>query len=70
VHGGNLRAGTHHRHVARSIAEDLLRLPEPPTAIFAASDIQALGVRWRGRSSPSGPLELVARATTAPLKSP
>jgi len=39
-----VRAGTHSRHVARSIAEELLRLPEPPTAIFAASDTQALGV--------------------------
>jgi DNA-binding LacI/PurR family transcriptional regulator len=39
-----VRAGTHNRHVARSIAADLLRLPDPPTAIFAASDIQALGV--------------------------
>jgi LacI family transcriptional regulator len=39
-----VRAGTHSRHVARSIAEELLRLPERPTAIFAASDIQALGV--------------------------
>jgi DNA-binding LacI/PurR family transcriptional regulator len=39
-----LRAGTHDRHVARSIAEELLRLPERPTAIFAASDTQALGV--------------------------
>jgi DNA-binding LacI/PurR family transcriptional regulator len=26
------------------IAEDLLRLPEPPTAVFACSDVQALGV--------------------------
>jgi DNA-binding LacI/PurR family transcriptional regulator len=39
-----VRAGTHNRHVARSIAEELLRLPDAPTAIFAASDIQALGV--------------------------
>ena len=39
-----VRAGTHSRHVARSIAEDLLRLPDRPTAVFAASDIQALGV--------------------------
>ncbi len=39
-----VREGTQSRHVARSIAEDLLRLPEPPTAIFAASDTQALGV--------------------------
>ena len=38
-----IREGTHVRHVARSIGEDLLRLPERPTAIFAASDIQALG---------------------------
>jgi DNA-binding LacI/PurR family transcriptional regulator len=39
-----VREGTQSRHLARSIAEELLRLPERPTAIFAASDIQALGV--------------------------
>lgn len=39
-----VREGTQSRHVARSIAEELLRLPDPPTAIFAASDTQALGV--------------------------
>jgi DNA-binding LacI/PurR family transcriptional regulator len=36
--------GTKSHHVARSTAIDLLRLPERPTAVFAASDIQALGV--------------------------
>ncbi len=45
-----VRAGTHSRHLARSIAEDLLRLPEPPSAIFAASDIQALGVLEAARA--------------------
>jgi DNA-binding LacI/PurR family transcriptional regulator len=30
--------------VARSTAIDLLRLPRRPTAVFAASDLQALGV--------------------------
>lgn len=39
-----VREGTQSRSVARSIALELLRLPEPPTAIFAASDTQALGV--------------------------
>lgn len=39
-----VREGTQSRHVARSIAEELLRLPEPPSAVFAASDVQALGV--------------------------
>ncbi len=39
-----VRAGTHSRHVARSIAIELLNVPDRPTAIFAASDTQALGV--------------------------
>ena len=39
-----VREGTQSRHLARNIAEELLRLPEPPTAVFAASDVQALGV--------------------------
>jgi DNA-binding LacI/PurR family transcriptional regulator len=45
-----LREGTHSRHVARSIAEELLRLPERPTAVFAASDTQALGVLEAARA--------------------
>jgi DNA-binding LacI/PurR family transcriptional regulator len=39
-----VRKGTQSRHLARSIADELIRLPEPPTAVFAASDVQALGV--------------------------
>jgi DNA-binding LacI/PurR family transcriptional regulator len=39
-----VREGTRSVHVARSIATELLQLPDPPTAIFAASDTQALGV--------------------------
>jgi DNA-binding LacI/PurR family transcriptional regulator len=39
-----VREGTDSHHVARSIAIDLLRLPQRPTGIFAASDEQALGV--------------------------
>jgi LacI family transcriptional regulator len=37
-------AGTQNRAEARDIASALLRLPDRPTAIFAASDLQALGV--------------------------
>jgi DNA-binding LacI/PurR family transcriptional regulator len=36
--------GNHGRDVARTLARHLLTLPDPPTAIFAASDTQAIGV--------------------------
>jgi DNA-binding LacI/PurR family transcriptional regulator len=36
--------GEHGRAQARQMARDFLALPDPPTAIFAASDTQAIGV--------------------------
>jgi LacI family transcriptional regulator len=39
-----LRFGPHGRRVAHRLTRELLSLREPPTAIFAASDTQALGV--------------------------
>lgn len=45
-----VREGTQRLHVARSIAVELLRLVERPTAIFAASDTQALGALEAARS--------------------
>ena len=39
-----VRLGRHSASAAAAMARDLLNLPEPPTAIFAASDTQALGV--------------------------
>jgi LacI family transcriptional regulator len=38
------RVGPHGRLVAHRLTRELLALDEPPTAIFAASDTQALGV--------------------------
>ena len=42
--------GAHGRDEAREMAERLLRLPHPPTAIFAASDVQAMGVLEAARA--------------------
>lgn len=39
-----VRHGIHGRYEARLLARELLQLPTPPTAIFAASDTQAMGV--------------------------
>jgi DNA-binding LacI/PurR family transcriptional regulator len=39
-----VRLGAHSALVAAELASELLGLPEPPTAIFAASDTQAMGV--------------------------
>ncbi len=38
------RCGPHGRDEAAAMAEALLRLPDPPSGIFAASDLQAIGV--------------------------
>ncbi len=38
------KQGEHGREEAQKIAIELLQLPSPPTAIFAASDTQAIGV--------------------------
>jgi DNA-binding LacI/PurR family transcriptional regulator len=39
-----VRRGPYGRTEARRAAEDMLREPDPPSAIFAASDVQAFGV--------------------------
>ncbi|HEY1918203.1 MAG TPA: LacI family DNA-binding transcriptional regulator [Streptosporangiaceae bacterium] len=41
---GLVRLGPHGAVVAAEMASELLALPDPPTAIFAASDTQAMGV--------------------------
>ena len=45
-----VREGTRLLHVARAIAAELLALPERPTAVFASSDTQALGVLEAARA--------------------
>jgi DNA-binding LacI/PurR family transcriptional regulator len=45
-----VREGTRLPHVARAIATELLSLPERPTAVFAASDTQAIGVLEAARA--------------------
>jgi LacI family xylobiose transport system transcriptional regulator len=44
VDDGLIRTGDFHVEGGRAAAMELLQLPEPPTAIFAGSDLQALGV--------------------------
>jgi DNA-binding LacI/PurR family transcriptional regulator len=44
LHEPYYRKGPHGYEAARTLAVELAQLPEPPTAIFAMSDIQALGV--------------------------
>lgn len=43
------RAGEHGQEPARQLTHQLLSMPEPPTAVFAASDTQAFGVLQAAR---------------------
>jgi DNA-binding LacI/PurR family transcriptional regulator len=43
IHGEYIRLGAHGEETAYRLTQELLSLPEPPTAIFAMSDIQAMG---------------------------
>jgi LacI family transcriptional regulator len=45
-----VREGTRLPHVARAVAVELLSLPTRPTAVFAASDTQAIGVLEAARA--------------------
>jgi len=47
----HIKEGVHSQEAALRLASELLSLPEPPTAIFAASDTQALGVLEAGDRS-------------------
>ena len=46
-----LKSGRHSREEARRCAAELLALPDRPTAIFAASDTQAIGVMEAARDA-------------------
>jgi DNA-binding LacI/PurR family transcriptional regulator len=48
---GLVRLGPHRRDAARAATRDLLALAEPPTAVFAASDHQALGAVEAARAA-------------------
>lgn len=50
VHPEYVVTGEHGRDVARGLAHQLLSLPTRPTAVFAASDTQALGVLEAARA--------------------
>ena len=50
LHEDYVREGTRLPHVARAVAIELLSLPERPTAVFAASDTQAIGVLEAARA--------------------
>lgn len=45
------RHGPHGRYEARLLASEMLQLKDPPTAIFAASDTQAIGVLEAARDA-------------------
>jgi LacI family transcriptional regulator len=51
VRAGYVRHGPHVRTVARRLTEELLARHDPPTAVFAASDVQALGVLEAARAA-------------------
>lgn len=44
-----VRLAPYTQEQTRQVAKELLKLPEPPTAIFAATDFQALGVLTAAR---------------------
>jgi LacI family transcriptional regulator len=46
-----VRYGSHDRAVAEGLASELLALPDPPTAVFASSDVQATGVMGAARAA-------------------
>ena len=51
VRNNYCRHGPHGRYEARLLASEMLQLKDPPTAIFAASDTQAIGVLEAARDA-------------------